>query len=126
MEKITNAVALSTAISAIEGISIEHKTEVLAKLNKMLEQTVKKNTAERKPTATQTENVGFKTAILNGMEVGKQYTITELTKAVPEIANLTNQRVSAIVRQMVEAGQLTRTEEKRKAYFSKAVEEVEE
>jgi hypothetical protein len=33
---------------------------------------------------------------------------------------MTNQRVSALLRQMVDAGTIVRTEEKRKAYFQLA------
>ena len=63
------------------------------------------------------------------MEVGKKYTITDLMKEVVELADLSNQRVSALVRQLKEEGLVERTEEKRKAYFSKKVvvdEEIEE
>lgn len=88
---------------------IAHEMELLAK----------KNSAEKKPTAQQVANVGIQTAILNGMEVGKAYTITDLIKSVPECADLTNQRVSALVRQMVDGGSVERFEEKRKAYFRK-------
>jgi hypothetical protein len=88
---------------------ITHEMELLSK----------KNSAEKKPTAQQVANVGIQTAILNGMEVGKAYTITDLIKSVPECADLTNQRVSALVRQMVDGGSVERFEEKRKAYFRK-------
>ena len=80
----------------------------------------KKNSAEKKPTAQQVANAGVQTAILNGMEDGKAYTITDIIKEVPECADLTNQRVSALVRQLVDAGKVVRTEDKRKAYFTKA------
>ena len=53
------------------------------------------------------------------MESGKAYTIGDLMKAIPEIADLTNQRVSAIVRQLKDDGLVTREEVKRKAYFTK-------
>ena len=79
----------------------------------------KKNSAEKKPTAQQTANEGIKTAILDGMESGKAYTITEIIKSVPECADLTNPRVSALMRQMVDSGAVVRTEDKRKAYFTK-------
>ena len=47
-------------------------------------------------------------------------------KGVVELADLSNQRVSALVRQLKEDGLVLREEEKRKAYFSKKVtEEVE-
>ena len=80
----------------------------------------KKNSAEKKPTAQQVANASVQTAILNGMEDGKAYTITDIIKEVPECADLTNQRVSALVRQLVDAGKVVRTEDKRKAYFTKA------
>lgn len=86
---------------------IDHELELLAK----------KNSAEKKPTAVQVANEGIKTAIVNGMEVGKKYTITDLMKTIPECAELSNQRVSALVRQLVTDKVVDRVEEKRKAYF---------
>lgn len=88
---------------------IKHELELLAK----------KNSAEKKPTAVQVANEGLKTEILNFMEVGKKYTITDLMKSVPCLADLSNQRVSALVRQLKDSGLVVRTEEKRKAYFHK-------
>ena len=112
-DKMTYTKALDVAIAAMADGEVKDKlTALKASIEKK---------AERKPTATQTANEGFKTAILDGMEHGKGYTITDLTKAIPEIADLSNQRVSAIVRQMVEGGALKREEIKRKAYFFKAV-----
>lgn len=88
---------------------IDHELELLAK----------KNSADKKPTAQQTANLGIKEAILGAMEPDKQYTITDLIKTVPECGDLTNQRVSALVRQLVDCGKVERIEEKRKAYFRK-------
>lgn len=88
---------------------IDHELELLAK----------KNSADKKPTKVQVENEGIKSEILEGMEVGKAYTITDLIKEVPAIAELSNQRVSALVRQLVADGSVVRNEEKRKAYFTK-------
>lgn len=86
---------------------IDHELELLAK----------KNSAEKKPTAVQVVNEGIKHAIVNGMEVGKKYTITDLMKSIDECAELSNQRVSALVRQLVNDRVVERIEEKRKAYF---------
>ena len=90
---------------------IEHELELLAK----------KNSADKKPTAQQTANEGIKSAILDGMEANRLYTITELQKTIPECAELSNQRVSALVRQMVGVT-IERIEDKRKAYFRKIAE----
>ena len=92
---------------------VAHEMELLSK----------KNSAEKKPTAQQTANAGIQTAILENMEVNRLYTITEIIKSVPECADLTNQRVSALIRQLVDAGKVVRTEDKRKAYFSLATED---
>ena len=89
---------------------IEHELELLAK----------KNSSEKKPTAQQTANETIKSAILAGMEDNHLYTITDLQKAIPELADLSNQKVSALVRQLKDAGLVVKTEDKRKSYFSKA------
>lgn len=89
---------------------IEHELELLAK----------KNSADKKPTAQQTANEAIKSAILEAMEADRLYTITELQKSIPECAELSNQRVSSLMRQLKDSGMVIRTEDKRKAYFSKA------
>ena len=87
---------------------IDHELELLAK----------KNSAEKKPTAQQVANKGVAEAILEHMsaEPTRLFSITELIKEVPACADLTNQRVSAIVRGMI-GSSIERIEEKRKAYF---------
>ena len=47
-------------------------------------------------------------------------TITEMQKANSELAELSNQKISALLKQMTENGSVKREEIKRKAYFSKA------
>lgn len=94
-----------------EKAFIEHELELLAK----------KNSAEKKPTAQQVANAGVADAIYEGMVEGTLYTITDLIKTIPECANLTNQRVSAIVRGMI-GTKVERVEKKRKAYFRKIAE----
>lgn len=90
-------------------------------INHELELLAKKNSAEKKPTAQQVANKAICEAIYNTMENGKLYTITDIIKTVPECADLTNQRVSALVRGMLDT-KIERVEEKRKAYFRKIAE----
>lgn len=120
-EKMTNSKALAFVLG-MEGIP----SDVREKLVNIKASIDKKNSAERKPTATQTENVGLKVAILEGMESGKAYTIGDLMKEIPALADLTNQRVSALVRQLKDEGLVTREEVKRKAYFTKVEVETDE
>lgn len=91
---------------------IDHEIELLNRKNSTA-------TGEKKLTATQVANEELKTAILNGMELNRLYTITELMKEIPECAELTNQKISAIVRQMVKEKTVNRIEDKRKALFEK-------
>ena len=88
---------------------ITHEVELLTK----------KNTADKKPTAKQTANAVIQEAILETMATDptRLFTITELTKEVPNLPeDMTNQRMSALVRQLVPA-RIERIEDKRKALF---------
>lgn len=114
--KMTYAIALTSAIEC-ETLSADVREKLSALLAQMEKKAVSKG--ERKPTAKQVENVGLKADILAAMESGVGYTISELIKTVPSLAEVSNQRVSALVRQMKEEGLLTREEIKRKAYFTK-------
>ena len=94
-------------LTADEKSFIEHELELLAK----------KNSSEKKPTAQQVANEGLKSVILNVLtENGGLMTITDIQKSSAELADLSNQRISAIVRQMVGIT-VERVEDKRKAYF---------
>lgn len=91
-------------------------------INHELELLAKKNSAEKKPTAQQTANASIGEAIVAHLsaEPNRLFTITEIIKEVPECAELTNQRVSAIVRGLKDEGKVERIEEKRKAFFRSA------
>ena len=89
-------------------------------INHELELLDRKNTSDKKPTAQQVANESVKEAILDGMEKDRLYTITEIQKNIPACNDLSNQRVSALVRQLKDDGKVVRTEDKRKAYFSLA------
>ena len=114
MEKMTNVKALAYVLE-----NCELTTEVKEKLEKMKIQFEKKNSAEKKPTATQIANEGIKNIILETLSE-KSMTITEMQKANSELAELSNQKISALLKQMTESGSIKREEIKRKAYFSKA------
>lgn len=113
MEKITNVKALAYVLE-----NCDLTDEVREKVEKMKAQFEKKNSAEKKPTANQVANKGIQDAILEGMEVGKLYTITDMIKEIPACADLTNQKVSALIRPLVNVS-IERVEDKRKAYFRK-------
>lgn len=93
----------------------QHEIELLNKKN---------SKTSGKPTKTQKENEAIKAEILEGLE-GKM-TITDMTKNIPAIEGMTNQKVSALVRQLVNENKVVRTEEKGRAFFEIAPEGEEE
>lgn len=69
-------------------------------------------------TKIQKENVSIMDTIKEVLtDFGKAVTISELMTDA-RLSSYSNQKLSALVRQLVKAGEVTRTEDKKKAYFS--------
>lgn len=103
----------------VEGIVGVEKFENF--INHELELLDRKNGSKNgKPTATQKANEKIKEVILSVMKENTLYTVTELTKKTNEVdgTDYTPNKISALVRQLVADGKITRTEDKRKAYFT--------
>lgn len=83
---------------------------------------LEKKAGSKKPTKTQAENEGIKDIVRAALgSVNKAVTVTELQGLDEALGALSNQRVSALLRQMVEADEVVKTVEKKKSYFSLAV-----
>ena len=100
MEKITYAVALDVAIKAV-GVG-----EVADKLTALKTQLAKKSKGERKPTATQKENVGFKEAIVNGLEEFPLNELEVLVDALFEKLILTELKLTGNIFLTLQFGEL--------------------
>ncbi len=87
---------------------IEHEIELLEN----------KKANVRKPTSNQLENETFKNEIVNFLQNGGKFTITEMCEKISCLKDISNQRVSAIMKQLVDNGIVVKEYEKRKAYFS--------
>ena len=108
------------ALLAIPAVAED--AELVEFINHEIELLDKKNTAERKPTAKQVENAGFKADILAWMEPDTKYLSADVAKGVPSIiaAGISPNRVTAMLTQLVNDGAVIRTEDKRKSYYSLA------
>lgn len=96
------------SLTDAEVAFIDHELELLAK----------KNASEKKPTAQQVANEGLKQTIIEVLtDNGGLMTVTDVQKSCEELSALSNQRISALLRQMRDDGKVERVEEKRKAYF---------
>lgn len=109
--KITYSEALAKAI-AFEGMD----AEVVAKLT-ALKASLEKKSANRKPTKEQKENEGIKEILVASLAEGKG-TATEIAKRNEATADLSNQKVASLLKQLVEAGKVAKATEGRKSIFS--------
>ncbi len=112
-KKMTIVEMYESIISKVDGVLNANEIDFL---KERAELHAKKN-ASRKPTKAQAENEGIKENILNFMESGKAYTVTDIQKGV---GLESNQKASALIRQLKESDLVIRTESKGKAYFTKA------
>ena len=109
--KMMNGEQMSVSAQAVIDFA-NHEIELLNK---------KSSSSSGKPTKTQIENEGYKEVILEALATAdKPMTISEIMEYADGLAGLKNQRVSALMTQLKNAGKVIRTEEKKKAYFSLA------
>lgn len=111
-KKMTIVEQYEAIIGKVEGVLSPAEIEFL---KERAELHAKKN-ASRKPTKAQAENEAIKEQILDFMQKDKVYTITEIQKGVGLDSN---QKTSALVRQLRDADLVARSEVKGKAYFTK-------
>lgn len=91
---------------------INHEVDLLTR---------KSASGEKKLTANQLENENLKAIIVNSLSAETGMTITEMIKTIPELAEFTNQKVSALTTALVKDGKVERRVEKRVTKFYKVV-----
>lgn len=103
----------------------DKKTETLDFINHEIELLNKKSSVPgKKKTAHIKENEELMELIGIALELfGKPVTITTMIKENAEMSKLSFQKLSALLKKMIEAGKVVRTVEKRVPYFSLAKEE---
>lgn len=134
MMKMTNKIALEIAVNALMANVAHGETEyyyngnkenaftaaeTIDKLNKMMEQLDKKASAEKKPTKTQLEADALADALYDEMLAdGGKLTVSEMLAKFDCVKGMSNQKVSAIVRKLKDAGRVVKDVEGRKSLFS--------
>lgn len=97
----------------------------LAKDNEMLTEFVEheikmldRKASNHTPTKNQKENEELKSIILNVLQViGKPMSIAEIQNENPILAEKTNQKISALLKQLVDKNLVERINDKKKTYF---------
>ena len=132
MFKFTKTEIYETIIALVEGAETpafakkDGDTEVMVtvpsdviinRMKKDIEMASKKSSKTGKPTKTQVENMALKEAMVEAMADQPAMTIDEIKGVCPEISELSTSKVSALLTQLRESGQVERTYVKKKAYF---------
>ena len=122
--RITKAMKFNAILCALQGKDIPHDLTISDLEDFILHECdllVKKNTSDKKPTKTQQENISLKERVVTVVAgLAKPVTISDIQAADEVLGDMSNQKISAMVRQLVDSGNLVRTEEKRKAFFTVA------
>ena len=123
-KKITYAQALNTVLS---NENIVLASDVREKLEALLA-SVSKKSGEKKDTAQQVENAEMVERIYQEMEADRTYSIAELLKELPVVADfnakhekdMSVQRMANLLKTLVDGGKVIKTTEKRRVYYTKA------
>ena len=111
--KVTKVERINALISTY-GIEGEDKDFLLHEIELINKRNSYKSD---KPTKAQKENATRKEGILAVLEEGKAYTATDVAMAMGG-DGWSPQRASALLKQMIEAGQVVKAEVKRRSYFA--------
>lgn len=104
---------------AVEGVA--ERTDLVDFINGRIEMLDRKASGgEKKMTANQLANVTLKENIISEMKSGVQYAVGEMIKSLACCNELSSSKVTAMLTQLLKEGKVVRTEDKGKAYYSKA------
>lgn len=124
MEKITYAQALNTVLNNTDIVLAD---DARKKLEALLA-SVSKKSADKKTTEQQAENAEMVEQIYQQMEMNRTYSIAELLKELPVVADfnakhendMSTQRMANLLKTLVDSGKVIKTTEKRRVYYTKA------
>lgn len=101
----------------LEMESVSANTEMVDFINHEIELLDKKKSSKGL-TENQKENENLKEVIVATLtDLAKAVTITELQGANEKLAELSNQKISALLKKLVDEGTINKSFDKRKAYF---------
>lgn len=113
--KMTNAKALDYVLT-----NVELPEDVREKIQNIYNSTVKKST-NRKPSKASQENKALAETVAKVLsEADSPLTITEILKSDETFADLSNQKMTAVVRMMIADGTVTKIVEGKKSTFKLA------
>ena len=116
-EMFTAAIELLTSYS--EPNTEDDYSEIIAGLQHEIELLDNRKDTPRKPTKVQVENETFKASIVEYLtETDAPQTIKAIQAGVPELSELSNQKMTHLLSDLVNGGIVTKTYEKKTPFYT--------
>ena len=120
-KKMTKKETINLLIDVLNGTKEVEDMQIFVDFLVHERELLEKKSSNSGQTKTQKENETIKEKIVETLKGLEKYaTITEIQNANVELSELSNQKISALLKQLVDNGSVVKTYEKRKAYFSVA------
>lgn len=115
--KMTKKDYYARLAEVVKGAELLDETELLGFISHEVELLNKKSSAKTQ-TKTQKANEDLKVEILKALvAIGKAVTVSELQSQSPAMAQYTNQKLSALLKQLIESGEVEKTADKKRTLF---------
>ena len=116
MEKMTKKEYFGAIAEIVKGANVDNRDEIIEFIDRQVELLSKKSNTKTK---TQKENEVLVEGVYDALvAIEKPVTVTELQEANEDMAAYSNQKLSALLRMLVNAGRVVKTVDKKKSYFS--------
>lgn len=118
-KKLTKRDYFKMLAGVVDNSEITNKEELQAFISHEVELLDKKSASRGTvTTAKQKENEDLQEYILTALEeINRAVTITELQAEDARLGELTNQKISAMLKKLVDNGKVTKVVDKKKSYF---------
>ena len=118
VRKVTKRERFEMIKEIVLNAGLENEAEMVEFLDNEINLLNKKKASGAK-TATQKENEVLVEKLYEALaEIGRPVTVSELQKENEEFGAMSNQKVSALMKKLKDAGRVNKVDDKKKAYFS--------
>ena len=118
VKKVTKRERFEMVKEIVLNAGLENEVEMVEFLDNEINLLNKKRASGAK-TATQKENEVLVEKLYEVLaEIGRPVTVSELQKENDEFGAMSNQKVSALMKKLKDAGRVNKVDDKKKAYFS--------
>lgn len=118
VRKVTKKERFEMIKEIVLNACVENEAEMIEFIDNEINLLNKKRASGAK-TATQKENEVLVERLYEVLaEIGRPVTVSELQKENEEFGAMSNQKVSALMKKLKDAGRVNKVDDKKKAYFS--------